>query len=218
MKNKFLLMLSTGALLLMLSAIAFVVLFVAATPPFATTTGLKVGDKAPDFQLKNVDGRMVSMADFKDVKGYIVTFTCNTCPYAVMYEDRIIALHNKFAPMGYPVIAIQPNDPEAQPGDAFDKMQARAKEKGFPFVYLFDEGQKVYPQYGATRTPEIYLLDKNLTVRYTGAIDDNAQDAAAVTVKYVENAVAALEKGGNPEPSFVKAVGCSIKVKKKATN
>ena len=76
----------------------------------------------------------------------------------------------------------------------------------------------MYPQYGATRTPEIYLLDKDLTVRYTGAIDDNAQDAAAVTVQYVENAVAALEKGKSPEPAFVKAVGCSIKVKKKATN
>lgn len=178
-------------------------------------TGLKVGDKAPDFNLKNVDGQMVSLASYENVKGFIVTFTCNTCPYAVMYEDRIIELHNKFAPLGYPVVAIQPNDPEAQPGDAFDKMQSRAKEKAFPFAYLYDEGQKVYPQYGATRTPEIYLLDKNLTVRYTGAIDDNAQDASAVSVRYVEDAISALEKGKNPEPSFVKAIGCTIKVKKK---
>ncbi len=200
--------------ILSLFAIAGLALLVAAS--FPANTGLKVGDKAPDFSLKNVDGKMVSLADYKDVKGYIVTFTCNTCPYAVMYEDRIIALHNKYAPLGYPVVAIQPNDPEAQPGDAFDKMQTRAKEKGFPFAYLFDEGQKIYPQYGASRTPEIYLLDKNLTVRYTGAIDDNAQDASAVTVRYVEDAIAALEKGKNPEPSFVKAVGCTIKVKKKA--
>ncbi len=195
-------------------AFAGLALLLAAALP--VSTGLKVGDKAPDFKLKNVDGRMVSLADYKDAKGYIVTFTCNTCPYAVMYEDRIIELHNKFAPKGYPVVAIQPNDPEAQPGDAFDKMQARAKEKGFPFAYLFDEGQKIYPQYGASRTPEIYLLDKNLIVRYTGAIDDNAQDASAVTTRYVENAIAALEGGKNPEPSFVKAVGCTIKVKKKA--
>jgi peroxiredoxin len=178
-------------------------------------TGLKVGDKAPDFNLRNVDGKMVSLASYENAKGFIVTFTCNTCPYSVMYEDRIIELHNKFAPMGYPVVAIQPNDPEAQPGDAFDKMQARAKEKAFPFAYLFDEGQKIYPVYGATRTPEIYLLDNNLTVRYTGAIDDNAQDATAVSVRYVEDAITALERGENPEPATVKAIGCTIKVKKK---
>lgn len=193
---------------------AGLITLVAATLPYPNT-GLKVGDKAPDFNLKNVDGKMVSLASYENVKGFIVTFTCNTCPYAVMYEDRIIELHNKFAPMGYPVVAIQPNDPEAQPGDAFDKMQVRATEKAFPFAYLYDEGQKVYPMYGATRTPEVYLLDKNLTVRYTGAIDDNAQDANAVNVRYVENAIAALEKGKNPEPSFVKAIGCTIKVKKK---
>lgn len=199
-------------LLLFVSA-GFLTLAAATLPN--PNTGLKVGDKAPDFNLKNVDGQMVSLSSYENVKGFIVTFTCNTCPYAVMYEDRIIELHNKFAPLGYPVVAIQPNDPEAQPGDAFDKMQARAKEKAFPFAYLYDEGQKVYPQYGATRTPEIYLLDKNLTVRYTGAIDNNAQDASAVTVRYVEDAISALEKGKNPEPSFVKAIGCTIKVKKK---
>lgn len=192
--------------------VAALTLLSAATLPF--NNGLKPGDKAPDFKLKNVDDRMVSLADFKEAKGFIVTFTCNTCPYAVMYEDRLIELHNKFAPLGYPVIAIQPNDPAAQPGDAFDKMKERAKEKGFPFVYLFDEGQKVYPQYGATRTPEIYLLDKSLTVRYTGAIDDNAQVATEVKVRYVEDAIAALEKGKQPEPGAVKAIGCTIKVKK----
>lgn len=196
-----------------LFALTGLVLLIAAALPVAP--GLKVGDKAPDFKLKNVDGRMVSLAGMKDVKGYIVTFTCNTCPYAVMYEDRLIELHKKFAPKGYPVVAIQPNDPEVQPGDAFEKMQARAADKGFPFAYLFDEGQVVYPQYGASRTPEIYLLDKDLMVRYTGAIDDNAQDAAAVTTHYVENAIAALESGKNPEPSFVKAIGCTIKTKKK---
>lgn len=196
-----------------LFALTGLVLLIAAALPVAP--GLKVGDKAPDFKLKNVDGRTVSLAGMKDVKGYIVTFTCNTCPYAVMYEDRLIELHKKFAPKGYPVVAIQPNDPEVQPGDAFEKMQARAEEKGFPFAYLYDEGQVVYPQYGASRTPEIFLLDKDLMVRYTGAIDDNAQDAAAVTTRYVENAIAALESGKNPEPSFVKAIGCTIKTKKK---
>lgn len=175
--------------------------------------GLKVGDTAPDFKLKNVDGNMVSMADFPDAKGYIVTFTCNTCPYSVAYEDRIIALHNRFAPLGYPVIAVQPNDPAIKTGDSFEKMQERAADKQFPFPYLMDDGS-VTPVYGATRTPEIYLLDKDLTVRYTGAIDDNAQDASTVQTKYVEMAIEALGAGKKPEPDFVKAIGCGIQPRK----
>ncbi|MDX1940686.1 MAG: thioredoxin family protein [Saprospiraceae bacterium] len=175
--------------------------------------GLKVGDTAPDFKLKNVDGKMVSLKDYNDAKGYIVIFTCNTCPVAKAYENRIIELHNKTAPKGYPVVAIQPNDPSVQPGDSFEAMQARAKAESYPFAYLFDDGQKIYPQYGASRTPEVYLLDKNLKLRYTGAIDDN-QNSSAVTVNYVEKAIAAIEAGKEPDPSLVKAVGCGIKAKK----
>lgn len=175
--------------------------------------GYKVGEQASDFSLKNVDGTMVSLKDYKGVKGYIVVFTCNTCPYAVMYEDRLIALHNKFNAEGYPVVAINPNDPSVKPGDDFAGMQARAKEKNFPFKYLFDDGQKVYPAFGATRTPHIYLLDANRYVRYIGAIDDNAQNPSEVTTKYLENAIAALKAGNNPDPAETKAIGCTIKVK-----
>lgn len=197
-----------------IAILATIAIWVAATN-VKDLTGLKVGDQAPEFTLKNVDGKMVSFKDFKDAKGFIVTFTCNTCPYAQAYEDRIIDLHKKFASQGYPVIAVMPNDPGVQPGDSFDKMKQRANEKNFPFPYLFDEGQKVTLQYGATRTPEVYLLDKNLTLRYTGAIDDNAHDLSAVKTKYVENAIAALEKGQDPTPNFTKAVGCGVKFKKK---
>lgn len=177
------------------------------------SAGYKVGDQAADFSLKNVDGSMVSLADYKGVNGYIVIFTCNTCPYAQMYEDRIIALHTKYASQGYPVVAINPNDPDVKPGDDFAAMQARAKEKKFPFKYLFDAGQKVYPAFGATRTPHIFLLDANRYVRYIGAIDDNAQNPGEVTVKYLENAIAALKAGNNPDPAETKAIGCTIKVK-----
>ena len=177
------------------------------------SAGSKVGDQAADFSLKNVDGTMVSLADYKGVNGYIVIFTCNTCPYAQMYEDRIIALHTKYASQGYPVVAINPNDPDVKPGDDFAAMQARAKEKKFPFKYLFDAGQKVYPVFGATRTPHIFLLDANRYVRYIGAIDDNAQNPGEVTVKYLENAIAALKAGNNPDPAETKAIGCTIKVK-----
>jgi peroxiredoxin len=173
--------------------------------------GYKVGDKAEDFSLKNVDGRMVSLKDYKSAKGYIVIFTCNHCPYAKAYEQRIIDLHKKYEPLGYPVIAINPNNPEAYPEDSYEMMQARAKEKNYPFVYLFDDGQKVYPRFGATRTPHVFLLTKDLEVAYIGTIDDNAQDASAVKEKYVENAVAALIKGEKPNPSQTRAIGCTIR-------
>ena len=181
---------------------------------FTNPTGYQPGDKATDFKLKSVDGKMYSMSDYKDAKGFIVVFTCNHCPFAVKYEDRVIELAKKYKSKGYVLLAINPNDPAAQPDDSFDKMKVRAKEKGFNFPYLFDEGQKIFPQYGATKTPHVFLLDKNLIVKYIGAIDDNVEDASAVKEHYLENAIAALEKGQEPEVSLTKAIGCSIKVKK----
>ncbi len=185
--------------------------------------GLEVGDIAPDFNLENIDGKMYSLeriADMykeqynKDLKGYIITFTCNTCPWAVKYEDRIIETHKKTVKMGYPVVAIQPNDPDVQPGDSMDKMKERAEDKAFPFVYLMDEGQKVYPKFGASRTPHIYLLSADRKVQYIGALDDNANDPSAVEVNYVEAAVKALESGKTVDPNFTRAIGCTIKTKK----
>lgn len=180
--------------------------------------GLQIGELAPDFDLPGVDGKnhslsSVMLEDGSMPKGYLVVFTCNTCPVSQQYESRIIELHKRMAPQGYPVIAIQPNDPTIQPGDSFEAMQKRAREKNYPFVYLLDEGQKIYPKYGATRTPEMFVLDADRTLRYHGAIDDN-MEAEEVSEKYVEQAVAALEKGNDPTPAEVKAVGCSIKAKK----
>ncbi|NRD20653.1 thioredoxin family protein [Winogradskyella eckloniae] len=177
--------------------------------------GYNIGDKATDFSLENIDGKMVSLSDYKDAKGFIVTFTCNTCPYAVAYEDRIEALNKKYASQGFPVIAIMPNNIDVKPGDNMKSMQTRAKEKGFTFPYLMDKDQEIYPQYGATKTPHIYVLEKTNdgnVVRYIGAIDDNYQDAKAVKVKYVEDAVDALLKGETIKVAETKAIGCSIKV------
>lgn len=179
--------------------------------------GYEIGDKATDFKLKNIDGTYVSLSDFEDAKGFIVIFTCNHCPYSVAYEDRIIELDKKYKDKGYPVIAINPNDPEFYPSDSYENMKVRAKEKGFTFPYLFDEEQEIYPQYGATRTPHVFLLNKSgsdYIVEYIGAIDDNYADAAAVKKPYVEEAVDALLKGSAPETNFTKAIGCSIKAKK----
>ena len=177
-------------------------------------SGYQVGDIATDFSLKNVNNKKVALADFKDVKGFIVIFTCNHCPYAKAYEDRIIALDKKYKKLGYPVVAINPNNPEVQPADSFELMQERAREKGFTFPYLFDEGQKIYPQYGATKTPHVYILEKTKAgnvVKYIGAIDDNYSDEAAVKTKYVENAVDALLKKQEVPVKTTKAIGCSIK-------
>ena len=198
-----------------LSALVLLVLVSAFNVNNPVSGGYQIGDVAEDFSLKNIDGKMVSMADYDDAKGFIITFTCNTCPFAVMYEDRIQALNEKYAPKGYPVIAIMPNNTDVKPGDALPEMKKRAKEKGFTFPYVIDEGQKVYPKYGATKTPHIYLLektDKGNVVRYIGAIDDNHNDASAVKVKYVENAVDALLNGEEVQQKETKAIGCSIKV------
>jgi peroxiredoxin len=179
-----------------------------------TGSGYAIGDVATDFSLKNIDNKKVSLKDYKDAKGFIVIFTCNHCPYAVAYEDRIVALDKKYKSLGYPVIAINPNNPEKNKDDSFDKMIVRAKEKGFTFPYLFDEGQKIYPQYGATKTPHVYILEKTSKgniVKYIGAIDDNYEDANEVKVKYVEDAVNSLLKGKEVEVKTTKAIGCSIK-------
>lgn len=178
-------------------------------------SGYKIGDVATDFKLENIDGKMVSLSDFEDAKGFIVTFTCNTCPYAVAYEDRIEALNKKYASKGYPVIAIMPNNTDVKPGDNIEAMQKRAVQKGFTFPYLLDAGQDIYPQYGATKTPHIYILEKTKTgniVKYIGAIDDNYQDASQVKNKYVEDAVDALLTGREIKVKETKAIGCSIKV------
>ncbi len=175
--------------------------------------GLDIGDTAPDFSLKNIDGDMISMANYPDAKGYIIVFTCNHCPFAVMYEDRLNDLYNKYNEAGYVLIAINPNDPEVKPDDSFENMIIRAKEKGFAFPYLMDEGQQVYPKYGATKTPHVFLLDTERTVTYIGAIDDNARDASGVEAKFLEDAIASLEKGEPADPATTKAIGCSIKTK-----
>jgi peroxiredoxin len=182
-----------------------------------SSDGYKPGDKARDFKLKNVDGKMVSLADYKSAKGFIVTFTCNHCPFAKAYEDRIIALDKKYAALGYPVIAINPNDVTREPDDSFDKMIARSKEKHFSFPYLYDESQEIAKAYGATRTPHIYLLSKSgneLTVEYIGAIDDNTDDASAAKEKYVEQAISELQAGKKVTTNSTKAIGCGIKWKK----
>jgi peroxiredoxin len=176
-----------------------------------TTTGYVIGDKAEDFRLKNVDGKFVSLADYKDAKGFVVIFTCNHCPYAQLYEERIIALHKKLNPKGFPVIAINPNSPLIVEEDSYEEMQKRSKQMKYPFAYLFDEEQTVYPRFGATRTPHVFILDSSRVVQYIGAIDDNPELVSDVKDSYVENAVEDLLNGKKPDPAVTLAIGCTVK-------
>jgi len=196
------------SLVLIMGALAA---FTAADAPAA---GYKVGDVATDFSLKNINGKKVSLKDFTSAKGFIVVFTCNHCPYAQAYEDRVLALDKKFKAKGYPVIAINPNNPDKVAEDSFENMQKRAKDKKYSFPYLLDEGQKIYPQYGATKTPHVYVLQNTANgnvVKYIGAIDDNYEDGKLAKKHYVEDAVNALLAGKEVPVKETKAIGCSIK-------
>ncbi len=178
--------------------------------------GYQVGDVATDFRLLNVDGNYLSMSDYEDIRGVILIFSCNHCPFVVAYEDRMIELHNEYAPKGFPVLAINPNDTIAEPRDSFTKMIERAQEKNFPFDYVIDADQEIYPQYGATHTPHVFLLEKvgdEFIVAYIGAIDDNARDASAVEERYLANAIDALLAGEPINPTVTRAIGCTIKVR-----
>lgn len=180
--------------------------------------GFKVGETVTDFTLTNpLTGETVSMADYEEAEGFILVFTCNHCPYAQMYEQRIMELAEEFNAKGYPVIAINPNDPTAYPDDSPENMAKQAEEMRYPFPYVFDETQEVAKAYGATRTPETRVIERTeegLVLRYRGAIDDNYKKPDAVEQTYTADAVNALRNGEAVEPTSAKAVGCSIKWRK----
>ena len=178
--------------------------------------GYQVGDAVASFRLKNTDGNMVSLNDLNNAKGVIIIFTSNHCPFARAYEDRIIALNNKFASQGYPVIAINPSDPGTHQDDTFEKMKERAASKSYGYPYLVDESQQVAKAFGAGRTPQVFILQKNggkFTVRYMGMIDDNPQDPGGVTKFYADEAISNLLTGKPVVTTTTKPIGCAIKWK-----
>jgi len=202
MKRTFLVI--TGVLLVV--AILF-------TNAATSVEGVDIGDKAPNFSLKGVDGSEVSLADYKNEKGLVVVFTCNTCPYAKMYESRILELNNKYQSKGFPVVAINPNDIDQQPGDSMDEMIKRSKDKAYTFPYLRDDSQAVAKAYGATKTPHVYVLSNSgdFKVEYIGAIDDSPRDESDVSKTYVEDAIDAILAGDKPSVTNKNAIGCTIK-------
>lgn len=176
----------------------------------------EIGDLVSDFTLKNFDGKMVSLSDYNSSKGVIIIFDCNTCPYSKAYNQRIIDLNKKYASQGYPVITINPNDPELSPGDSFKEMASNAKKKQYSFPYLVDESQDVARKFGASNTPHVFVLkkeNKDFRVAYIGTIDNNSRDASSADKKYVEEAVDALLTNKPVTTSRTKAIGCGIKWK-----
>ena len=180
------------------------------------TPGYGIGDTVADFKLKNVDGKMVALSDYKNSKGVIVIFDCNTCPYSRKYNERIIALNKKYAAQGFPVITINANDAASSQGDSFEEMVDQAKRKNYDFPYLSDQSQAVARSFGATNTPHVFVLkneNNSFKVAYIGAIDNNVRDGSNASKKYVEEAVEAILANKPVSTTKTKALGCGIKWK-----
>jgi len=176
---------------------------------------LAIGAKGPGFDLKGTDGKMYALDTIKGGKGTAVIFTCNECPYAKGYEDRLIALANTYQSKGIAFIAINPNDPNVVPGDSFDGMVQRAKEKQFPYPYVIDETQRIAAAYGAKVTPHIFLLDAGGTLVYRGRVDDSLKENE-IKKRDLQSALDALVGGNAIQVAETKAFGCGVKWSKKA--
>lgn len=176
---------------------------------------LQIGDPAPPFSLPGTDARPHSLDGdgLPDKPVLVVVFSCNHCPYVQAYEDRLVAIQRDYAARGVQVIAINSNDDANYPEDSFEQMVARARARGFNFLYLRDASQAVARAYGATHTPQLFVFDRARTLRYTGKIDDNWQNPKAVTRQYLRDAIDALLNGRNPVEAQTHAIGCTIKWK-----
>lgn len=176
--------------------------------------GIRIGDQAPNFALKGTDGKIHSLEEFGSKKLLVVIFTCNHCPYAQAYQDRIKAIQEDYAEHGVQVVAINPNDSTGYPEDSFAKMVERAKQARFNFPYLRDESQQVAKAYGAEVTPDVFVFDANRRLRYRGRIDDNWEEQDSVTISDARNAIEELLAGREVTRPTARAIGCSIKWKR----
>lgn len=187
-----------------------VCLAVASGVPLLAGDELAIGARGPDFNLKGTDGAMHSLDSVKGPRGVAVIFTCNTCPYAKGYEDRLIALAKEFGPKGVGFVAINPNDPKVAPGEEFEAMVTRAKEKALPYPYLVDTTQQIAAAYGARVTPHIFLLDASGTLVYRGRIDDSLEEGK-ISKRDLRAALDAVAAGRPVPVATTKAFGCGVK-------
>ena len=186
-------------------------------PPDLKT--LEIGAMAPDFKLPGVDGRAYTLADFADAKVLAVVFTCNHCPTAQAYEDRLIKMHSDYKDRGVALVAISPNDAEAvrldelgytDLGDSLEDMKVRAKDRKFTFPYLYDgETQKTSAAYGVLATPHVFIFDRERKLRYVGRVDDS--EVKTVKSHDARNAIDALLAGKPVPVEKTRVFGCSTK-------
>ncbi len=185
-------------------------LFIALISPALAGEELAIGEMGPGFDLKGTDSEMHTLEDVAGEKGTAVIFTCNMCPFSKGYEDRLVDLAENYQAEGIGFVAINPNDPEIVPGDGFDEMVERAKEKNFPYPYLVDTTQEIAAAYGARVTPHIFLLDGEGKLAYRGRVDDALKEDE-VTARDFEAAMTALVNGEQVPAAETKAFGCSVK-------
>ncbi len=177
--------------------------------------GLKIGDPAPAFSLPGTDGKTYGLDDFAGKRLLVVVFTCNHCPYAQAYEDRLAELARFYSVQGVQFVAINPNDASGHPEDDFAHMRERAKRRNFPYPYLRDESQAVAKAYGPDCTPDAFLFDKGRKLRYHGRIDDNWRHGDRVKERSLKEAISMLLAGipVHPDEAEKPAIGCSVKWK-----
>lgn len=187
----------------------FIVLFlVPATFGGEYNTTVDIGDKAPSWvDLPGTDGAKHSSKDIADKKAVVVVFTCNSCPYAVDVEDRLIALHKAFASRGVAIVAVNVNKVEE---DLLPAMKEKAEEKKFPFIYLFDESQQIAKAFGAKYTPEFFVLDADRKIAYMGSLDDSPE-GQKVSETYVADALEAVLEGKELKKTETVPIGCRIR-------
>jgi peroxiredoxin len=173
---------------------------------------VNIGDAAPAWiDLPGTDGKTHSLGDLKEKKAVVVVFTCNSCPYAIDAEERLVALANHCENQGVGVVAINVNK---TPEDSMEAMRKRSEQKSFPFSYLLDESQKIAKDFGARYTPECFVLDQHRKIVYMGSLDDSP-DGKKVTKQFVRNALTAALAGEEPEVKETVPIGCRIRFDRK---
>jgi peroxiredoxin len=176
-----------------------------------STATISTGDTAPSFELPDTDGTTHSLAD-GNAPATVVVFTCNHCPYALAWHDRIASVARDYADRGVRVLAINPNDAERYPRDSYEAMKQRVSEEDWPMPYLRDESQEVARSYGAKTTPDVFVADAGGRIRYRGAPDEDYNDASK-DAAWLRQALDAVLADREPDPAETEPVGCSIKWK-----
>ena len=172
---------------------------------------LEIGAKAPSFSLKGVDDQVHSLSEYAGQRALVVVVTCNHCPAAIQYEDRLLQLQRDYAPKGVQVIAINGNETDGHPTDDFPHMVQRAQEKGFNFPYLRDDTQEVVRALGAVRTPEVFVFGPARTLCYSGRIDDNPDAPTKVKRHDLREALDEVLADRPVSVPKTQSIGCTVK-------